>query len=246
MPKLIVFGATSAIAQACIRLYAAEGWDLCLVARGTDKLAIVAEDAKARGAGTIEAIVQDLNDLDRHQALIDQAVSALGGLDVALLAHGTLSDQERCQASVAEMRRELDTNLIGPLSLLTLLGNHFEQQKSGTIAVIGSVAGDRGRKSNYVYGTAKGALALFMQGLRNRLQASGVQVLTIKPGFVDTPMTADFDKGGPLWATPADIAAGIHKAIAKRRDVVYLPWFWRGIMLIIRSIPETLFKRLSL
>ncbi len=111
--------------------------------------------------------------------------------------------------------------------------------------MIGSVAGDRGRQSNYVYGTAKGALALFLQGMRNRLSKRGVQVLTIKPGFVDTPMTASFPKG-PLWATPDKVAEDIEKAIDKRRDVLYTPGFWRLIMLIIKSVPEAIFKRLSL
>jgi len=129
---------------------------------------------------------------------------------------------------------------------LTLVANRFEARRGGTIAVISSVAGDRGRKSNYVYGAAKGMVTLFLQGLRNRLAAAEVQVLTIKPGFVDTPMTAAIPKGGPLWAKPEDIATGILAAIEKKRDVVYLPWFWQWIMLIIRMIPERIFKRLSL
>jgi short-subunit dehydrogenase len=131
------------------------------------------------------------------------------------------------------------------IALATVLANRFEAQRSGSIAVISSVAGDRGRQSNYVYGAAKGAVTLLLQGLRNRLSKSGVQVLTIKPGFVDTPMTAEFKKGA-LWAKPDDIAHGIVSAIDRRRDVVYLPGFWRLIMLIIRHIPEPIFKRMSL
>jgi decaprenylphospho-beta-D-erythro-pentofuranosid-2-ulose 2-reductase len=126
-----------------------------------------------------------------------------------------------------------------------LLAKQLEQQGHGCIAVISSVAGDRGRQSNYVYGTAKGALSIFLQGLRNRLGKTGVQVLTIKPGFVDSPMTKDFDKG-LLWVKPAMIAQGILRAIEKKKEVVYLPFFWRYIMLIIKMIPEKIFKRLTL
>ena len=139
----------------------------------------------------------------------------------------------------------MQTNALSVISLLTLLANHFEQQRHGCIAVISSVAGDRGRQSNYVYGTAKGALSIFLQGLRNRLHKSGVQVLTVKPGFVDTPMTASLPKG-PLWATPEKVAEDIDKAIENKRNVLYTPSFWFLIMAIIKSVPESIFKRLSL
>jgi decaprenylphospho-beta-D-erythro-pentofuranosid-2-ulose 2-reductase len=154
-----------------------------------------------------------------------------------LIAHGTLPDQGACQASFDTARREFEVNALSVLSLLTLAANRFEQQRSGTIAVISSVAGERGRQSNYLYGAAKGAVSLFLQGLRNRLSKSGVQVVTILPGFVDTPMTADFPKG-PLWAQPDAVARDIVRAIEGGRDVLYTPWFWRWIMLIIRTIPE--------
>jgi hypothetical protein len=131
------------------------------------------------------------------------------------------------------------------IEFITAAANYFENKKSGTIVVIGSVAGDRGRQSNYIYGTAKSMLSTFLQGLRNRLHPHGVQVITVKPGFVDTPMTASFKKGA-LWASADSIAAGIEKAIAKKSDVVYLPGFWRFIMLIICHIPEGIFKKLKL
>ena len=132
------------------------------------------------------------------------------------------------------------------ISLATLLANLFERRGRGVLIAIGSVAGDRGRQSNYVYGAAKGMVALFLQGLRNRLSRQGIQVITIKPGFVDTPMTAAFAQKGLLWAKPDAIAAGIVTAVERGRDEVYLPWFWRWIMLIILHIPERLFKRLKL
>ena len=163
-----------------------------------------------------------------------------------LIAHGTLSDQADCEKSVDALRSEFDINALSTMALLTTLANTFEARKSGTLAVISSVAGDRGRQSNYVYGSAKAAVSTFLSGLRQRLAKSNVDVLTIKPGFVDTPMTANIANKGALWAKPDQIAAGIVRAIDKRRSVVYVPWFWRGIMLIIRHIPESIFKKLKL
>lgn len=245
MKKVMIIGATSAIAEATARLYAGQGAALYLVARNADKLEAVAADLKARGAAEVHTEAMDANAFERHQAIVEAADSALGGLDIALIAHGTLPDQKACEASFELTQAELDTNLMSSVSLLTHLANLLEARGEGTIAVITSVAGDRGRQSNYVYGTAKGALSIFLQGLRNRLFKAGVQVLTIKPGFVDTPMTAEFKKGA-LWAKPEQIAAGIVRAIEKGRGVVYLPIFWWGIMLIIRNVPEVVFKRLSL
>jgi short-subunit dehydrogenase len=140
---------------------------------------------------------------------------------------------------------EFATNGTSTIALLTLIANRMQQARRGSIAVISSVAGDRGRSSNYLYGSAKAAVSTFLGGLRQRMAKHGVDVITIKPGFVDTPMTRDFKKGA-LWAKPEAIAAGIVKAVDKGRPVVYLPWFWFIIMTIIRSVPEFLFKRLSL
>lgn len=246
MQKVLIVGATSAIAQATARLFAKRGDRLFLAARNAERLEMVRQDLTARGAGSVDVMALDANDRGRHAALLAGADQAMGGLDVVLIAHGVLSDQKACEASVDRMLADIETNALGVVAFLTLVANRFETARAGTIAVISSVAGDRGRKSNYVYGAAKGMVSLFLQGLRNRLTGAGVQVLTIKPGFVDTPMTAGIAKGGPLWAKPETIAAGILAAIEKRRDVVYLPWFWGPIMLIIRHIPERVFKRLSL
>lgn len=243
--RILIVGSSSAIAEATARRYAAQGAKLFLVARNAERLQAQTADLKTRGAAEVRSSVLDLNDFARHDELIAHAWQAWNGLDLVLIAHGTLGSQQACEADFDLTLKELNTNAISVISLLTRLGNRFELQGRGGIAVIGSVAGDRGRQSNYVYGTAKGALAIFLQGLRNRLAPKGVQVLTIKPGFVDTPMTADFKKG-PLWASPDRIAAGILAAVERRKDVVYLPWFWRGIMLIIRSIPERVFKKLKL
>jgi short-subunit dehydrogenase len=247
MSNILVFGATSAIASACTRLWVSQGNHLFLVARNQEKLGSLVADLRTRSTADqrIESLCADLNKLDNHQSLFDKAVSELGNLDIVLIAHGSLPDQSACQQSVELTIDEITTNGLSTISLLTIAGNHFEAQQSGVIAAISSVAGDRGRQSNYVYGAAKGMVTLFMQGLRNRLAKKGVAVVTIKPGFVDTPMTADIKKG-LLWAQPETIATGILKAIDKANNEVYLPWFWSGIMLIIRHIPETIFKRLSL
>jgi short-subunit dehydrogenase len=246
MRKVLIVGATSAIAQATARRFAAKGDHLFVTGRAPERVEMVRQDLAVRGAASAGALALDANDRARHEALLDAAEQAMGGLDTVLIAHGVLSEQKACEASVERTLADIETNALGVIALLTLVANRFEARRGGTIAVISSVAGDRGRKSNYVYGAAKGMVTLFLQGLRNRLAAAEVQVLTIKPGFVDTPMTAAIPKGGPLWAKPDAIAEGIVAAIEKKRDVVYLPWFWRWIMLIIRLIPERVFKRLSL
>jgi short-subunit dehydrogenase len=245
MRNVLIVGATSAIAQATARLLAADGDRLFLIARDSNRLEAVAADLKTRGAAQVETCVMDVADHERHEPVIEQAVERLGALDTVLVAHGSLPDQAACETSVQRMREQIDINFLSAVCLLTHLANRFAAQGRGTIAVISSVAGDRGRQSNYVYGAAKGGLSVFLQGLRNRLHRDGVRVLTIKPGFVDTPMTAALEKG-VLWASPETIARGIYKAIERGRDVAYLPGFWRPIMAAIRLIPESLFKRLRL
>lgn len=245
MSKVLIVGATSAIAQETARLFAKEGAELFLVGRNADKLETVAADLRVRGAHQVETLVMDATELDRHQALFDQVLDSLGGLDTVLIAHGTLSDQDKAEQSVEETLRELNTNFLSAVSLSTIVANYFEKQKRGCLAVISSVAGDRGRQSNYVYGAAKGGLNVFLSGLRNRLFKSGVTVLTIQPGFVATPMTAHL-KQGPLFVSAAKVGADIYQAIQKKRDVLYTPFFWRYIMLIIKNVPEPVFKRLKL
>ena len=246
MRKILIIGATSAIAEATARLFAARGDALFLVARNAEHLRAVVADLNVRGAARTDNATLDATDFAAHEAVLDRAERDLGGIDVALIAHGTLSDQAQCERSLDALRREFDTNAISTIALLTSLANRMEARRSGTLAVISSVAGDRGRQSNYVYGAAKAAVSTFLGGLRQRLAKSGVTVLTIKPGFVDTPMTAGIANKGALWAQPEHIAAGIVKAIDGRRNIVYLPWFWRWIMLVIRHIPEPIFKRVKL
>lgn len=245
MKNILILGATSAIAEKVAQRFAPQGHRFYLVARNTERLAYIADDLRVRGAREVVTESLDLTETGGHRNLIGTVADKPGGIDIVLIAYGSLGDQPACEADVEQTMAELTTNCLSVISLLTLLANVMEQQAGGCLAVISSVAGDRGRQSNYVYGAAKGALTIFMQGLRNRLDRHGVQVLTIKPGFVDTPMTKDFKKG-LLWVSPAHIAKGIEQAIVKRKDVVYLPFFWRYIMLIIKMIPEKIFKRMSL
>jgi decaprenylphospho-beta-D-erythro-pentofuranosid-2-ulose 2-reductase len=241
--RVLIVGATSAIAAEVARRYAAGGASLVLTGRNPARLAAVGDDLRVRGAGSVETEVLDLLDRERHAAVVKRAFA--GPLDVALLAHGDLPDQQRCQTDPGEAARALELNLVATVELLTLLASEFEAQGFGTIAVITSVAGDRGRQSNYVYGAAKAGVSVFLQGLRQRLRAAGVRVVTLKPGFVDTPMTAHLARN-PLASSPQRAARAIYRAIGSRRDVAYIPWFWRPVMALIRAVPESLFKRLHL
>jgi decaprenylphospho-beta-D-erythro-pentofuranosid-2-ulose 2-reductase len=245
MRRLLFIGATSAIAEATAREFAKRGDALFLVGRSPARLQAIAEDLKIRGANSASVYTLDLRDVTAFAGMLDQATAAMGGLDGALIAHGTLSDQKACELSVEALIEELQVNAISVMALCTHLANRFAAQKRGVIAVISSVAGDRGRQSNYVYGSAKAAVTAFTSGLRQRLHGQGVSVVTIKPGFVDTPMTAAFKKG-LLWAAPASVAKEITAAMIKGTPMIYTPGFWRPLMWVIRSIPEFAFRRLSL
>src|ERR1035438_4552813 len=245
MKRILIMGAASAIAEATARVFAARGDALFLVARDAQRLAAMADDLKVRGAAMAETFVLDARDVDQYPQLVSGAAERLGGLDAALIAHGALSDQAACEQSVAMLQDQFMINAFSVMVLCTDLANRFETQGHGVIAVISSVAGDRGKQSNYVYGAAKATVTAFTSGLRQRLYPKGVRVLTIKPGFVNTPMTAAFKKGA-LWAAPARVAADIVRAMDRGRSVIYTPLFWRLIMAIIKSVPETIFRRLRL
>lgn len=244
LQRVAVFGATSAMAQQTVRLLAARGADLFLVARDAARLEAVAADARIRGA-RVTAAQADLDDARRHGELLDGAAAALGGLDAVLVAHGVLADSDACEADPALAARVLVTDLLSPVLLCEQAAARLSARGAGTIVAISSVAGDRGRQSNYVYGSAKGGLSVYLAGLRNRLFRRGVHVVTVKPGFVDSPMTAHVPKN-PLFAPPSAVAHAIVRAVERRRDVVYVPGFWRAIMWVIRQVPETIFKKLSL
>src|SRR6202165_6247044 len=218
--KILIIGATSAIAHETAKCFAKDGAELFLIGRSSEKLEAVQADLKVRGAKRAESYVLDISQLERHQEMIQSAIETLDGLDMVLIAHGTLGDQRLSQENVTKTLEEFTTNCTSVISLLTLLAHYFEPRKRGCIAVISSVAGDRGRQSNYVYGAAKAAVSTFLQGLRNRLYQAGFTVLPIKPGFVDTPMTASLKKN-LLFASARSVGMDIYKAMKQGKDVVY-------------------------
>lgn len=243
--RILILGATSALAHETAKYFARDGASLVLVARSSQKLQTVSDDLRVRGAKEIQTIEADLTDFARHQEILEAALKPFAGLDLALIAYGTLGDQQLCERDVETTLQEFTTNGTSVIALLTLLANYFEQQGRGCLAVISSVAGDRGRQSNYIYGAAKGAVTVFLQGLRNRLAKQGVSVITIKPGMVNTPMTAHMRKG-PLFASPKKVGHGIYTAILKHKEVAYVPGYWRYVMWIIKSIPEPIFKKMNI
>jgi short-subunit dehydrogenase len=243
--KILVLGATSGIAEATCRIWAAQGAQLFLVARNQDKLAAVAADLRTRGAAYVGTAVADLDDTNRHAELLTHAINSLTGMDIAYLAYGILGDQLRAEQDFEHAAQIIHTNFVAPVSLLTWLANYCVQRRAGVLAVISSVAGDRGRKSNYLYGSSKAGLTAFLAGLRNRVDREGVTVLTIKPGPVKTAMTVGM-KGAEKFADVNKVAATIVSAIDKREDNLYVPFQWQPIMFIIRNIPDRIFKKLNL
>jgi len=242
--NVVVVGATSAVAQAAIRLWAQRGHALTLIARNAPELERVASDARVRGAPAVATVIGDMTDA----AFIAATVRAMGVPRIALIAYGSLTDSVRADTDAVYLGDELNANFVSAALWAQALAERMatDSAAGGSIAVISSVAGDRGRGSNHAYGAAKAGLTAFCSGLRARMAARRVHVVTVKPGFIDSPMTAHIAKKGALWATPDAVAEGIVRAIDKKRDVVYLPGFWRFIMLIIQHVPETIFKRLKI
>ena len=244
--KVLVIGATSAIAVAVQRIYAKKEAELFLVGRSEEKLQQTSADLLSLGAKSVDHFIMDATEVSSHSNMLDQCVLNLGQIDVALIAHGTLPDQERCETDVEYALEEFTNNGTSVIALLTLLAQQFEKQRCGTMAVISSVAGDRGRPSNYLYGSAKSAVTSFCEGLRGRMFKLGVHLMTIKPGFVDTPMTQGLDLPKPLVATPEKVAEAIVRGVNAKSNTIYTPWFWQLIMLIVKHIPQGVFKRLSM
>jgi decaprenylphospho-beta-D-erythro-pentofuranosid-2-ulose 2-reductase len=226
--------------------FARRGWTLFLAGRSADETGRVARDLHIRYGKAVHEGVFDALDPASHAAFFAGVLAAAGGeLDGVVVAVGLLGDHDRATTDFGHAREIIDVNYVGPVSVLMLGAQHFERRRRGFLAGISSVAGDRGRQSNYVYGSAKGGLSLFLQGLRNRLARQGVRVHTIKPGFVDTEMTYGMP-GVPFSADPAVVGEHIVRAIERRRDVIYVPWFWRYVMLAVRLVPERWFKRMRL
>lgn len=243
--NIVVIGATSDIAEAVEKIWAEQNTRLFLVARNEERLNTLSSDLQIRGAESVETAVLDVRNTDNFDSIIKQVKQFFNSIDIVLIAHGSLSDRDECETNMQKAVEEFTINATSVISLSLGFAELMKKQNGGTIAVISSVAGDRGRQSNYIYGSAKGALNTFLQGLRNRMYSFGVHVLTIKPGPVDTKMTDGKDKN-LLWTESSTVARKIVSAIEKKINVVYIPGYWRIVMSIIKSIPEEVFKRLNL
>ena len=246
--KVVILGAASAMAEATARLYAAEGASIALVGRDAARLDAIAADLVARGAAAAPVHVRDLAAMQEIGPALDTIAAGLGGIDHVLLFYGILGDQRRAEADLDAARAILDTDFTSAALWSLAAADRLEQAGSGALVVVGSVAGDRGRQSNYVYGAAKAGLATLVQGIAHRFALRGgrLRAVVVKPGFVDTPMTEGLKKGGPLWATPDRVAAVIRQAADRGGPVVYAPWFWRFILLVIRLVPSPVFHRTKL
>lgn len=243
MNYVLILGAKSDIAKAVAREYAEHGYDLYLAARNAEELEPFTNDIKVRYDKEARLVEFDALDYESHQAFYDALDPKPLGVISAI---GYLGDQEKAQSDFQEAQKIIDTNYTGCVSILNVIADDYEQQKNGFIVGISSVAGDRGRKSNYIYGSAKAAFSAYLSGLRNRLHDANVQVMTVKPGFVNTQMTKGMDLPEKLTAQPEEVAQDIYAAQIKGKDAIYTKWFWRWIMLIIKSIPEFLFKKMSI
>lgn len=243
--NIYVFGATSSIAEETLKNFAKDGANFYLVGRDSAKLEIVKNDLSSRGAGTISTEQCDALDWEKHRSTITNADKAIGQVDLVFIAHGTLPDNELVRNDQMEVIKEFNINCTSVISLCTVASNYFEEKGKGTIAVISSVAGERGRQSNFIYGAAKGGVSKYLEGLRNRLFEKGIKVITIKPGMVDSPMTKDMPKG-PLFAKSEDVGKVIYNGIKSGKDVMFVPGYWKLIMGIITTIPESIFKKLKL
>ena len=239
----VILGATSSMAKAFTRLLAERGAGLILAGRDMDDLAVCAADATARGAAFSQAIAIDMRDEQSFAPVIARLTSEDGTLNAAVFT-GSMPPQDVIDADTSMIAGVIADSHVGPATFLQAIAPHLEARGSGTIVGIGSVAGDRGRLGNYVYGSSKAGFDVYLSGLRNRLGRKGVHVVTVKPGMVDTAMTWDMDKL-MFPGTPESVAADIAKAVYKKRNTVYSPGIWRYVMFVIRHIPEPIFKKLS-
>jgi short-subunit dehydrogenase len=245
-PRILILGATSAIAQAYARRRAAAGAPFILVGRREDHVAAIAADLIASGAASAESIAIDLAAIDGIESSARMLWSRFTDIGEVVIAYGVLGEQNESERDLAAARKVLDTNFTSVALWILALLKERPAAAPLAVVVIGSVAGDRGRASNFIYGSAKAGLERLLEGLAQKYDSSPVRIITVKPGFVDTPMTAAIEKKGPLWASPDQVAADIHGAIVRGRRIVYTPWFWWPIMMIIRNLPWCVFKRLKI
>ncbi|THB66789.1 MAG: SDR family oxidoreductase [Gammaproteobacteria bacterium] len=245
MSYILILGAASDIAKAVAAEYAKQGKSLYLATRAQEKeeAEATATDLKVKYNIEAETVEVDAVDFASHADFYEKLDPKPEG---TLLFIGYLGDQIKAQADFEETQRIINTNYVGAVSLLNVIANDYESKKSGFIVGVSSVAGDRGRQSNYLYGSAKAGLTAYLSGLRHRLYASGVHVVTVKPGFVNTRMTEGMDLPAKLTAEPEEVARDIVKAQQKRKNTIYTKWFWRCVMMVITSIPEFVFKKTKL
>jgi len=245
--RIVVIGATSAIAEHCARLWVKEAAvDLTLVGRDKAKTEQVAADLQVRSPQTVIRVFEaDFIHPHAIRQLVDEIV-AEGVVHTVLIAHGTLPDQASCQQDLAACDEALTVNGISPVLFAEAFAKHMQKANQGTLAIIGSVAGDRGRKSNYVYGAAKGLVTRYAQGLQHRLASTGVKVVLIKPGPTATPMTAHLKQQGGRLASVKDVARLIVKGTAQGKPVIYAPGKWGLIMMIIRHLPRFVFNKMDI
>lgn len=243
MKNVLILGATSDIAQAIARKYAAEGWGLYLAARNMELLDAVASDIQVRSNTTVQSLLFDAEDFSSHQNFYESLDSRP---DVVVAVFGYMGDQQTARTDFFEVNRTISVNFTGAVSILNIVAADFEAAGQGAIAGVSSVAGERGRQSNYIYGSAKAGFTAYLSGLRNRLAKSGVHVMTIKPGFCRTRMTENMDLPAALTAEPEQVADAVFNGIERKKNTIYVLWMWRWVMLIIRLIPEFIFKKLSM
>jgi decaprenylphospho-beta-D-erythro-pentofuranosid-2-ulose 2-reductase len=246
--RIVVLGALSAVGQAAARLWAAEGARLLLVGRSPERLSQVAQDLRARGAAECRTLCMDLAAVVDAPAEIERIASMTSGpIDAILICYGVLGDQSLAEKEFDKARAILDVNFVSAAAWSMAVADQFEKQGGGVLVVLCSVAGDRGRQSNYIYGAAKGGLTILVQGLAHRLARTKARAVAIKLGMVDTPMTAHMPKGGALWSTPEQVARRIKSVVDRGAGpVVYVPSYWRWIMSVIRAMPAPLFHKTRL
>lgn len=243
--SLLVLGANSLIAQAAAAKFAEAGHEIIFAGRNIDDIKKLANDFNIRYKTACTSEHFDALDYQSHKKFLEDVLAKNSALDYVLIAFGYLGAQEKSQIDFEEAHRTIDTNYTGVVSICELIAAEFESRKKGNIAVISSVAGDRGRQSNYMYGSAKAGLTAYLSGLRSRMFKSGVNVLTIKPGFVDTPMTYGMPLPKLLTASPQKVGGDIYKAMIKRKSIKYTPFYWKWIMAVVKSVPEFIFKKLK-
>ena len=243
MKNVLILGATSDIAQAIAVKYAAEGWGVLLAARSLEALEPIAGDLRVRSATEVQSLEFDAQNFSSHQDFYE---SLNPKPDAVICVFGYMGDQTVARTDLDEVRRTIDVNYTGAVSILNVVAEDFEKRGSGAIVGISSVAGDRGRQSNYIYGSAKAGFTAYLAGLRNRLAKTGVHVMTVKPGFCRTKMTENLELPAALTAEPEQVANAVFHGVEKNRNTIYTLWMWRWIMLIIRHIPEFIFKKMGM